>query len=66
MSTSPQNVKSSRFRRAVRVALAERNWTQATLAHRVGRTRQTVNRTLNRGEFPGVRSRIAAVLGIPV
>lgn len=65
VSTTKQNVKSqSRFRRAVNVALAQRDWTQATLAHHIRRSRQAVSRAINKGHFPAVQARIAAALDI--
>lgn len=65
VSTSVQNVKSlPRFRRAVKVALAERDWTQDQLARRIKRSRQAVNRSLKHGEFPAVAAQIAKALDI--
>lgn len=67
MSTPGQNVKPpsiARFRRAVNVELARREWTQATLAHHISRSRQAVSRALNKGEFPRVAAQIVQTLGL--
>lgn len=65
MSTTHQNIKSpARFRRSVKVALAERDWTQAALAHRIQRSRQAVNRAIQTGAYPQVCARIAKLLDI--
>ena len=65
LSTTRQSVKSpERFRRAVKVALAQRDWTQATLARHIERSRQAVNRAIRTGAYPGVCARIAKVLDI--
>lgn len=65
LSTTRQIVKSPvRFRRAVKVALAERDWTQAALADRIQRSRGAVNRAIQTGAFPNVCARIAEILDI--
>lgn len=55
---------ASKFRRAVKVALAQRDWTVDYLAERIGRHRNSTSRAINRGEFPKVREAIRKELGL--
>ena len=58
MSTKSQD----KFRRRVKVWLIERDLSVTTLAHRIGRRRDTVSQAINRGKFPRVCRQIEEVI----
>ena len=65
MNTYPTLTSPARkFRRAVKVALASKDWSVSLLAQRIGRHRNSTSRAINRGEFPGVQAAIKEQLGL--
>lgn len=50
--------------RDVRIALAQRGLTQASLAQRVGKSLTTVNLAINHNTYPKVTAKIRALLAL--
>lgn len=65
MPTTPQAKNPPLDKRAVRVALAERGWTQAKLAKRIGVSLASVSLTINHDSYPNVAAKIRKALSLP-
>lgn len=65
MSSAPQAEKPRPLDRTkVRLALVVRNWSQAELAGRIGKSLTAVNLTINHNTFPDVADLIRAELNL--
>lgn len=65
MSNTPQAQKPAALdKKAVRVALAQRGWTQAQLAQQIGVSLPSVSLTINHNTYPNVADKIRAALGL--
>lgn len=65
MSSSPQAKNPPLDKKAVRVALAQRGWTQAKLAKRIGVSLASVSLTINHDSYPRVAAKIRKALDLP-
>lgn len=65
MSSSPQVKNIPLDKKAVRVALAQKGWTQAQLAKRIGVSLASVSLTINHDSFPRVAAKIRKALALP-
>lgn len=65
MSSSPQAKNPPLDKRQVRVALAQRGWTQAQLAKRIGVSLASVSLTINHDSYPRVANKIRKALALP-
>lgn len=65
MSTTPQVKNPPLDKKAVRVALAQKGWTQAQLAKRIGVSIASVSLTINHDSYPRVANKIRKALSLP-
>lgn len=66
MSSAPQaQMPVPLDRKEVRLALAQRDWTQAKLATVLGKSLTTVNLTINHNTYPAVACEIRKILKLP-
>lgn len=64
MSTSAQAEKPALDKKAVRVALAQKGWTQAALAKRIRVSVTSVSLTINHNSYPNVAEKIRKALSL--
>lgn len=65
MSSSPQVKNVPLDKKRVRVALAEKGWSQAQLAKRIGVSVVSVSLTINHDSYPRVAAKIRKALSLP-
>lgn len=65
MSNSTQAKNPPLDRKDVRVALAQKGWTQAKLAKHIGVSIASVSLTINHDSYPRVASKIRKALSLP-
>ena len=64
MSSSSQVKNPPLDKRAVRIALANKGWSQAALAKRIGVNLTSVNLAINHNSYPRVSGKIRKALGL--
>ena len=64
MSTSAQAEKPALDKKSVRVALAQKGWTQAALAKRIRVSVTSVSLTINHNSYPKVADKIRKALSL--
>ncbi len=64
MPNTTQAEKPALDKKVVRVALAQRGWTQAKLAKRIGVSLASVSLTINHNSYPNVAAKIRKELSL--